>query len=240
MFGGLSGLNYYYSMDQKQIVNRIWDTQLTLPDNDVKPILIIDLKASVSSLKYEIYSTIGEYLSGTYTRQIDFTQVSNNRNHLIFYLDHLNTERVFFIRLLEVEVINTQIPNPSNFNFRHSTAPEPINQLVKINEPIFHFHQLKPVVIPPPLPTPPEQANLKFAVDDERLLTPPPAPANANDAAVYGNAVGTDMIDNFCQICQHPFNEGDEIKSLSCNHRFHVREINDWLERKNTCPICIV
>jgi hypothetical protein len=224
-------------MDHKQIVNRIWDSQLTLPDGDVKPILIIDLKSSVNSLKYEIYSTLGEYLSGTYTRQIDFTQVSNNRNLLLFYLNQLNIERVFFIRLLEVEVINTQIPNQSSYNFRHSTPSEPTSQVIKITDPIFYFHQLKPMIVPV-IPIPPEQANLVFAVDDcNDRQSPPPS-----DQPTLGNGIttGDTLTDDCCHICQQPFAEGDDIKLLSCNHRFHSREINDWLERKNTCPICSI
>lgn len=237
-------ISYTFVMDSKQIVNRIWDTQLRLPDGDLKPILIIDLKSSVSSLRYEIYSTLGEYLSGLHSRQIDFSQVSNNRNHLIFYLDKLDVERVFFIRLFDVEVINTQLPNQHNYmNSRQNIASEPVTQLVKITDPIFYFHQLKPI-IQILQPSEPEQANIIFAVDDERQ-TPIPDILSSIDPSLNPLNTTSPQIANqskdnhdICHICQNNFEEGDDTKELPCKHRFHSKEINEWFEKKQTCPIC--
>lgn len=41
-----------------------------------------------------------------------------------------------------------------------------------------------------------------------------------------------------CIIC---FDEliDTEIKKLKCNHIYHNKCINDWLNKKNTCPICM-
>lgn len=31
---------------------------------------------------------------------------------------------------------------------------------------------------------------------------------------------------------------GDSMRVLPCFHRFHVEEIDDWLDRNTTCPLC--
>jgi len=41
-----------------------------------------------------------------------------------------------------------------------------------------------------------------------------------------------------CAICFEEFQEGDELKTLPCLHIFHKKEIDDWLHRDNSCPIC--
>eukprot|EP00904_Undaria_pinnatifida_P009811 jgi/Undpi1/5960/HiC_scaffold_2.g01234.m1 len=35
-----------------------------------------------------------------------------------------------------------------------------------------------------------------------------------------------------------PVVPGDEVRVLPCFHRFHVDEIDDWLDRNMTCPLC--
>ena len=66
------------------------------------------------------------------------------------------------------------------------------------------------------------------------------APTDTEDQTIFGTAGGETLTDDCCHICQQSFAEGDDIKLLSCNHKFHSKEINDWLERKNTCPICSI
>ncbi|GER32396.1 RING/U-box superfamily protein [Striga asiatica] len=41
-----------------------------------------------------------------------------------------------------------------------------------------------------------------------------------------------------CSICQEEYEENDEAGTLNCGHSFHVCCIKQWLEQKNTCPIC--
>ncbi|PKU69598.1 E3 ubiquitin-protein ligase MBR2 isoform X1 [Dendrobium catenatum] len=41
-----------------------------------------------------------------------------------------------------------------------------------------------------------------------------------------------------CSICQEEYVIGEEVGSLSCEHRFHVECIGQWLRLKNWCPIC--
>lgn len=31
---------------------------------------------------------------------------------------------------------------------------------------------------------------------------------------------------------------GDSVRVLPCFHRFHVGEIDDWLNRNTSCPLC--
>merc|ERR1712238_141479 len=43
-----------------------------------------------------------------------------------------------------------------------------------------------------------------------------------------------------CTICFCPFEEGDKIGDLSCQHEFHVDCLKGWAQRKNACPLCNV
>ncbi|KAL9226911.1 hypothetical protein vseg_002669 [Gypsophila vaccaria] len=49
-----------------------------------------------------------------------------------------------------------------------------------------------------------------------------------------------DEDDFKCSICQEEYNDGDEIGALSCDHRYHIDCVNQWLSLKNWCPICKV
>jgi len=42
-----------------------------------------------------------------------------------------------------------------------------------------------------------------------------------------------------CHICLQDFVEGDELRSLPCNHSFHVDCVDTWLRQKSSsCPTC--
>ncbi|KAH7297199.1 hypothetical protein KP509_26G058500 [Ceratopteris richardii] len=41
-----------------------------------------------------------------------------------------------------------------------------------------------------------------------------------------------------CSICQVDFEEGNELGTLKCGHSHHFQCIEEWLSRKNQCPIC--
>ncbi|KAK4377248.1 hypothetical protein RND71_003544 [Anisodus tanguticus] len=41
-----------------------------------------------------------------------------------------------------------------------------------------------------------------------------------------------------CCICQEEYTAGDIMGTLDCGHEFHTNCIKQWLELKNTCPIC--
>jgi hypothetical protein len=41
-----------------------------------------------------------------------------------------------------------------------------------------------------------------------------------------------------CQICLAEYNDGDELRTLPCFHRFHRGCIDQWLGNKSKCPTC--
>lgn len=41
-----------------------------------------------------------------------------------------------------------------------------------------------------------------------------------------------------CSVCMDTFIIDDEAKQLPCDHLFHTKCIDPWLELHNTCPIC--
>ncbi|XP_059067125.1 E3 ubiquitin-protein ligase RDUF1-like [Cryptomeria japonica] len=43
-----------------------------------------------------------------------------------------------------------------------------------------------------------------------------------------------------CSICTEPFQVGDDARQMPCHESyiFHARCLVQWLERRNTCPIC--
>lgn len=41
-----------------------------------------------------------------------------------------------------------------------------------------------------------------------------------------------------CCVCQEEYKEGDDLGKLECGHEFHHGCIKQWLQQKNSCPIC--
>ncbi|KAL4468791.1 hypothetical protein ABPG74_005294 [Tetrahymena malaccensis] len=41
-----------------------------------------------------------------------------------------------------------------------------------------------------------------------------------------------------CAICLNDFDEGEKVKELNCEHRFHIPCVDDWLKIKGSCPLC--
>ena len=52
------------------------------------------------------------------------------------------------------------------------------------------------------------------------------------------NAITATDDDNICNICFDSFNDGDQLRSLPCFHRFHKNEIDKWLLTNEKCPVC--
>ncbi|KAJ8448775.1 hypothetical protein Cgig2_011396 [Carnegiea gigantea] len=46
--------------------------------------------------------------------------------------------------------------------------------------------------------------------------------------------------DTKCSICQEEYADGEQVARLSCDHRYHVECVHQWLRLKNWCPICKV
>ena len=41
-----------------------------------------------------------------------------------------------------------------------------------------------------------------------------------------------------CTICLAPINEGQRVGILHCNHLFHAECLQEWIQRRNVCPLC--
>ncbi len=41
-----------------------------------------------------------------------------------------------------------------------------------------------------------------------------------------------------CIICKEEYKKNERARNLPCNHQFHQRCIDKWLETSGTCPIC--
>ncbi|KAI3684704.1 hypothetical protein L6452_33929 [Arctium lappa] len=41
-----------------------------------------------------------------------------------------------------------------------------------------------------------------------------------------------------CCVCQEEYKNGDDLGTLECGHEFHHSCIKQWLQHKNSCPIC--
>ena len=44
--------------------------------------------------------------------------------------------------------------------------------------------------------------------------------------------------DKECTICLEEFIENEKIYGLKCNHYYHKKCIDDWLKKRQTCPLC--
>lgn len=43
-----------------------------------------------------------------------------------------------------------------------------------------------------------------------------------------------------CIICLENYKIGDKISILSCEHFYHKKCLNEWLKKKEECPLCRV
>ncbi len=46
------------------------------------------------------------------------------------------------------------------------------------------------------------------------------------------------FYDKECTICLEGFVENELLYKLKCHHYYHKNCIDDWLSKKNTCPLC--
>jgi len=59
-----------------------------------------------------------------------------------------------------------------------------------------------------------------------------------NAAGAPTEAQGRDDENSKCMVCMEQFEQGDNLRSLPCLHRYHARCIDEWLARSPECPIC--
>lgn len=144
-------------MDSKNIINRILQSTIT-SNNETRQVLILNLKASVTSLKYEITSTQGEYLTGNYHKYLNLEQVSHNQNNLIFDVtsNNSNIDRMYHIKLFEIEVVQSHLN---------------LMSMIKIIDPVFQFFIFKTLQQSPMIDVN-NQPHVQLTVDDNEPLEP--------------------------------------------------------------------
>ena len=45
--------------------------------------------------------------------------------------------------------------------------------------------------------------------------------------------------DRRCSICLGDLEVGERVRQLRCSHRFHQPCVDEWLQKKPTCPLCV-
>ncbi len=48
----------------------------------------------------------------------------------------------------------------------------------------------------------------------------------------------TTITGSICSICTEPFAEPFAELTTKCNHNFHKKCLEDWINIKNICPLC--
>ncbi|KAF9990475.1 E3 ubiquitin-protein ligase rnf13 [Mortierella antarctica] len=65
------------------------------------------------------------------------------------------------------------------------------------------------------------------------------AAAEALSTETKETAQSLEITNDTCAICLDEFADGEEIRTLPCQHEFHCECIDPWLTRKSsTCPLC--
>lgn len=77
-----------------------------------------------------------------------------------------------------------------------------------------------------------------FKKPNNKSTTPATQATSATQLAAHASAPATAAEPASCSICLCDFEDGDEIKTLSCLHSFHSAEIDKWLLTNELCPIC--
>mmetsp|Transcript_18119 Transcript_18119/g.59535 ORF Transcript_18119/g.59535 Transcript_18119/m.59535 type:complete len:247 (-) Transcript_18119:884-1624(-) len=78
-------------------------------------------------------------------------------------------------------------------------------------------------------------ADLLHSVPIGDMGGPPPASRDARFNLDMKTVQGKDVV---CAVCQEEFPVNGKAKMMPCGHPFHYDCLMEWLERKNSCPIC--
>lgn len=68
----------------------------------------------------------------------------------------------------------------------------------------------------------------------------PPKGQSVLSSSVEASALFDDETDLLCVICHGPFEGGERVGDLRCQHTLHVDCLKTWILRRNTCPLCQV
>lgn len=104
--------------------------------------------------------------------------------------------------------------------------------------------RFQPVLLPAANGEPPATAEMIAALVQVAYSKPPPPPASVVTPSETGGDVeeggqpkaGEDG--DLCAICLGEFAEGDLVCPLPCSHVFHPECIQEWLVKRNSCPLC--
>lgn len=58
------------------------------------------------------------------------------------------------------------------------------------------------------------------------------------EEGINENTLEIDEDDKICCICMEHYKVNDILRVLKCKHHMHKECCDEWLKRRNTCPIC--
>eukprot|EP00825_Cyclidium_porcatum_P010925 TRINITY_DN15579_c0_g1_i2.p2 TRINITY_DN15579_c0_g1~~TRINITY_DN15579_c0_g1_i2.p2 ORF type:complete len:153 (+),score=31.60 TRINITY_DN15579_c0_g1_i2:112-570(+) len=61
---------------------------------------------------------------------------------------------------------------------------------------------------------------------------------NENNKQIQKQMINQQQISQQCSICLQEFEQSQIIKVLFCNHQFHQKCIDIWLDQSILCPLC--
>lgn len=68
-------------------------------------------------------------------------------------------------------------------------------------------------------------------IDDESIIeNPKEFYLTITDSSTY--------LEEQCPICINNYELGEQLRILECKHCFHISCIDEWLQKKSTCPLC--
>ena len=73
---------------------------------------------------------------------------------------------------------------------------------------------------------------------NQRLITSSSSSENNRNIEKIEIKFTNELYDKECTICLEDFNENELLYELTCKHYYHKECIDDWLSKKNTCPLC--
>ena len=179
--------------------------------------------------------------------------------------DNINVNQRMDIRIrergpnVEVHVVqnnpNNERPNIQRYHRRYRNTNNNINNnnINNNNFPNFNrVHPINPISFNRPRPiqrfVPFQDINNRFSIRAifENMYENLDNSVRATDKQILKNLPETQIEDvskldpekKNCVICLEDFKNKDKAIILPCIHLFHKTCINNWLKKKNTCPIC--